>query len=140
MVALDDEARAIYAQLVALEGRSLGVLGESFQDELLRTGKVAWKCRAGARFFHVCEDGLVHLCGPRFGAAPQPLTSYGVDDIRRAFAAPKACAATCPVAYAHMASRLDRLRGQRGAIDAATVTVAPAGDGRVHLRVVASAG
>src|SRR6185436_7700899 len=86
MVELDAEARAIYAQLVALEGRSLGVLGEHFQDELLRTGRVDWKCRAGARFFHVCEDGLVHLCGPRFGAAPQPLDTYGAADIRRAFA------------------------------------------------------
>src|SRR5262249_49570350 len=67
LAAVDGGVRAAYAQIKALEGRSLGIFGESFQDTLMRDGRIDWKCRAGARFFHVCENGLVHLCGPRYG-------------------------------------------------------------------------
>jgi hypothetical protein len=62
----------------------------------------------------VCEDGLVHLCQPRMGSPGTPLLEYTVEDIRRAFDAPKPCARTCPIAFAHHASRLDRWRPQRG--------------------------
>jgi MoaA/NifB/PqqE/SkfB family radical SAM enzyme len=112
MEALDERTRAAFAEISRLEGRTHGLLGESFNDELLRDGEVAWKCRAGARFFHVCEEGLVRFCGPRFAAPARPLATYGRDDIRRAFREGKPCAATCPVAYAHLVSRLDSLRGQ----------------------------
>jgi MoaA/NifB/PqqE/SkfB family radical SAM enzyme len=110
--ALDERTRDIYQKLGRLEGRSLGPLGERFQDDLLRDGRVAWKCRAGARFFHVCENGLVHLCAPRYGAPGTPLGAYGPADLRRAFDEKKACAATCPVAYAHQVSQVDRFRPQ----------------------------
>jgi MoaA/NifB/PqqE/SkfB family radical SAM enzyme len=109
---VDARTQAIYDEIARLEGRSLGLLGERFQDQLLHDGGVAWKCRAGARFFHVCEDGLVHLCGPRFGTPAVPLASYGPDDLRRAFDTEKSCARTCPVAYAHMVSRMDAWREQ----------------------------
>jgi MoaA/NifB/PqqE/SkfB family radical SAM enzyme len=113
-VPLDERSRAVYDEIARLEGRSLGLLGEGFQGKLLREGRVEWKCRAGARFFHVCEDGLVHLCGPRYGEPARALADYGREDLRRAFDAPKACAPTCPVAYAHMVSRVDRFRRQKG--------------------------
>jgi hypothetical protein len=138
MVELDAEARAAYAELTRLDGRSLGLLGEDFQDVLLRDGKVDWKCRAGARVFHVCEDGLVHLCTPRHGRGAVPLADYTVADIRRAFATTKACAATCPVAYAHMASKVDRLRPQSALVDERTLPEAPARvAGRVYLPLAA---
>ena len=80
--------------------------------ELIERGSSDWKCRAGARTFHVCEDGLVHLCAPRVGNPGIPLAEYTTDHIRRAFDTPKPCAASCPIAYAHHASRLDLFRGQ----------------------------
>ena len=141
MAPLDARARAVYDEIANLDGRSLGLLGEDFQDKLLREGEVEWKCRAGARFFHVCENGLVHLCGPRFGTNTKPIADYTVDDIRRAFDTKKACASTCPVAYAHMASKVDRFRSQSDVLDPATAP--PAGatvtreNGRVRLRVAA---
>jgi MoaA/NifB/PqqE/SkfB family radical SAM enzyme len=135
MVDLDAEARAVYAQLTRLDGRSLGILGEDFQDTLLRDGEVQWKCRAGARVFHVCEDGLVHLCTPRHGRGAVPIAEYTVAHIRRAFATTKACAATCPVAYAHMASKMDAFRPQAPAIDPATTPVNRAAPRRVAGRV-----
>ncbi len=110
---LDARTREIYGEISRLEGRSLGLLGERFQETLLRDGRVAWKCRAGARFFHVCDAGLVHLCGPRFGTPAKPLAAYGADDLRAAFDTGKPCATTCPVAYAHMISRVDGWRSQR---------------------------
>ena len=122
LAAVDDGVRAAYEQIKQLEGRALGIFGESFQDALMRDGRIDWKCRAGARFFHVCENGLVHLCGPRYGEPATPIADYGRDDIRRAFDTPKSCAATCPVAYAHQVSRVDMFRPQRG-------------DGKLHLAV-----
>jgi MoaA/NifB/PqqE/SkfB family radical SAM enzyme len=110
-VSQDDRARSAFESIGRLRGR-LGLFGEEFQSELLRDENVAWKCRAGARFFHVCVDGLVHLCGPRFGQGPRPLATYGALELRRAFAEPKPCAARCAVAYAHQISRLDRFRAQ----------------------------
>jgi MoaA/NifB/PqqE/SkfB family radical SAM enzyme len=113
VTALDEHTREIYQQISKLEGRFTGLFGESFQDALLREGHLEWKCRAGARFFHVCENGLVHLCGPRYGTPATPLEKYTEADIRRAFHQKKDCAATCPVAYAHQASQLDKFRSQQ---------------------------
>jgi len=95
-----------------LEGRAPAYLSDDFQLPLLRGGDVEWKCRAGARFFHVCEDGLVHLCAPRTGDPGKPLAEYGLDDLRAAFHTRKPCATRCPVPYAHQASRMDGLRPQ----------------------------
>jgi MoaA/NifB/PqqE/SkfB family radical SAM enzyme len=126
---LDERGRAIHDEIQRLRRTTLS---EDFQVALLRDGEVDWKCRAGARFFHVCEDGLVHLCAPRVGAGATPLADYGVDDIRRAFATRKPCASRCPIAYAHQASRLDGWRPQL--LVEAPVRVA---DDRVRLAVVA---
>lgn len=120
-MAFGEGARRAYEPIGRLRGRWLGVYGEGFQDEMLREGHVPWKCRAGARFFHVCDQGLVHLCDPRFGDAPKPLADYREADLRGAFDARKRCATRCAVAYAHMVSRVDRFRARRdGASDAAS--------------------
>jgi MoaA/NifB/PqqE/SkfB family radical SAM enzyme len=113
MADVDERTRAVHREISRVAGRTHGLLGERFNDELLRDGRVGWKCRAGARFFHVCENGLVRLCGPRFDAPAIPLAAYGADEIRRAFDERKPCAETCAVAYAHLASRMDSLRAQR---------------------------
>ncbi len=118
-------ARAIYEEISRLEGRGLGPLRESFQEDLLQRGEVTWRCRAGARFFHVCEDGNVHLCAPKWGAPGVPLERYGPEDLRRAFHAVKDCAAKCPVAYAHNISQMDRLRPQRGLEEVSGAEVTP---------------
>jgi MoaA/NifB/PqqE/SkfB family radical SAM enzyme len=133
---LDDEAHAVYEELERVGGRRLARLGERFQGDLLREGHVDWKCRAGARFFHVCENGLVHLCAPRMGAPGTPLAAYTVGDIRRAFDQRKACASGCPVAYAHQLSQVDRFRSQR-ALGGGHAPPSPAGLGRKHLPVIA---
>jgi MoaA/NifB/PqqE/SkfB family radical SAM enzyme len=115
IVALDERARRAYDEIRALGKRAPVYLDDDFTVPLVHDGRLDWKCRAGARTFLVCEDGLVHLCAPRFGQGARPLADYDEDDLRRAFDAPKPCAATCPIAYAHHASRFDQRRPQRGA-------------------------
>ncbi len=112
IIPLDDRARAAYAEIRAMGKRA--ILPDDFQHALVDGEDQPWKCRAGARTFHVCEHGLVHLCAPRMDSNGKPVAEYSVEDIRRAFDAPKACTARCPIAYAHHASRFDRFRAQSG--------------------------
>jgi MoaA/NifB/PqqE/SkfB family radical SAM enzyme len=115
MAPISPELRAAYDEIQRLGRRAPAYLSaDGFTRELLDEGSMTWKCRAGARTFIVDEFGLVHLCAPRMGTPGKPLALYTRDDIRHYFAAPKPCAATCPVAYAHHASRLDGLRSQSG--------------------------
>jgi MoaA/NifB/PqqE/SkfB family radical SAM enzyme len=111
----DPRTRAAYDTIRGLAGRLPALLDDDYTRTLLDRGAMDWKCRAGARTFLVCERGLVHPCQPRHDADAVPLENYTVEHIRRAFDAPKSCAATCPIAYAHHASRLDAWRPQNGA-------------------------
>jgi MoaA/NifB/PqqE/SkfB family radical SAM enzyme len=109
---LDPATRAAYEEIRGLGMRAPSYLSDDFTMRLIEEGTAEWKCRAGARTFHVCEDGMVYLCAPRADSPGVPLAEYTVEHIRRAFGTPKPCAATCPIAYAHHASRLDRFRKQ----------------------------
>ena len=113
-VAVDARARQAYDDIRAMGRRGTALLSEDFQMPIIERGQIDWKCRAGARFFHVCENGLVHLCAPRTGMPGKPLADYTEADIRREFYTPKSCASKCPVAYAHQASRIDWFRSQPG--------------------------
>lgn len=108
------EMRAAYETIRGMGRRAPAYLDDDYTRPLMENGESEWKCRAGARTFHVDEYGLVHLCAPRTGTPAKPLAAYTVEDIRYYFNAPKTCAATCPVAYARHASRLDGWRSQRG--------------------------
>ena len=66
-----------------------------------------WRCRAGARYLYVCEEGLVHYCSQQRGYPAVPLESYTIDDIRREFATPKSCAPYCTVGCVHRVSTMD---------------------------------
>jgi MoaA/NifB/PqqE/SkfB family radical SAM enzyme len=115
MAAISPEVRAAYEAIQRMGRRAPAYLSaDRFTRQLLDEGSMQWKCRAGARTFLVDEFGLVHLCAPRMGTPGKPLALYTEGDLRHYFDAPKPCAATCPVAYAHHASRLDGLRGQSG--------------------------
>ncbi len=114
LIAPTPEMRAAYDEIRKLGSRLPKFLDDDYTRELLDNGTMTWKCRAGARTFLVDEHGSVHLCQPRAGNPGKPLLEYTVADIRAQFDAPKPCAATCPIAYAHHASKLDGWRAQRG--------------------------
>lgn len=111
-VPVGEEERAAYDEIRALD-RSTSRLSEDFQLALMDDKSVEWKCRSGARYFTICEDGLVHLCESSYGTPAKPLALYGEDDIREAFHREKSCASRCAVSYAHQASRMDNWRSQR---------------------------
>jgi MoaA/NifB/PqqE/SkfB family radical SAM enzyme len=128
MVGMTADEAAAYDEIRAMGKRA--ALDDDFQARLARDGELDWKCRAGARTFHVTEDGMVNLCAPQQAAMKKPIADYTVADIRRAFDAPKPCAKTCPIAYAHHASKLDRFRAQ----DGAPIDLAPAIDTKFDPR------
>lgn len=87
----------------------------SFQDNLADGKPNAWRCRAGARYLYVCEDGLVHYCSQQRGYPGTPLERYTVDDIRREFSTPKSCAPYCTVGCVHRVSTMDFWRSPQDA-------------------------
>jgi len=78
-----------------------------FQDNIAAGRENQWKCRAGARYLYVCEDGLVHYCSQQRGYPATPLERYTVEDIRREFITEKSCAPRCTVACVHYTSYMD---------------------------------
>jgi len=78
-----------------------------FQDNIAAGRENKWKCRAGARYLYVCEDGLVHYCSQQRGYPATPLDKYTVEDIRREFVTEKGCAPRCTVACVHYTSYMD---------------------------------
>ena len=39
-----------------------------------KASRTSWRCRAGARYFYVCENGLVHYCSQQRGFPRLPLS------------------------------------------------------------------
>ena len=84
-----------------------------FQKNLMHGRQNDWKCRAGARYLYICEDGKVHWCSQRRGYPGKPLLDYTIDDIRREFATQKNCSPTCTLSCVHQMSMFDRWRGRQ---------------------------
>jgi hypothetical protein len=85
-----------------------------FQTNLADGHPNEWQCRAGARYFYVCEEGLVHWCSQQRGCPGIPLSAYSVADIRREFLAPKWCAPMCTIGCVHRVSTMDYWRKPQG--------------------------
>jgi len=102
-------ARAVYFQL-----RSLGKRGytriNGFQKNLADGKPNRWRCRAGARYLYVCEEGLVHYCSQQRGYPGIPLEQYTREDMRREYLTKKACAPYCTIACVHQVSTFDFFR------------------------------
>ena len=82
-----------------------------FQRNLMQGRPNDWKCRAGARYLYVAEDGRVHWCSQQRGYPGIPLLQYGAADLRREFHSEKACSPTCTLSCVHQMSAFDRYRG-----------------------------
>jgi MoaA/NifB/PqqE/SkfB family radical SAM enzyme len=79
----------------------------NFQEKLADGKPNEWRCRAGARYLYICENGLVHYCSQQRGIPGVPLENYTVDDIRREFLTSKWCAPYCTVGCVHRVSTMD---------------------------------
>ena len=74
-----------------------------------------WRCRAGARYLYICEDGLVHYCSQQRGYPGVPLATYTRDDLRREYLTAKGCAPHCTVSCVHQVSIFDSWRAPQHA-------------------------
>jgi len=79
----------------------------NFQEKLADGQPNEWRCRAGARYLYICENGLVHYCSQQRGIPGVPLEGYTVDDIKREFLTSKWCAPYCTVGCVHRVSTMD---------------------------------
>jgi MoaA/NifB/PqqE/SkfB family radical SAM enzyme len=112
-IPLDLEMQEAYLKIRSLRGRLPAMLHDRFQLPLIRGEEVKWKCRSGARYFHIDTEGIVHLCQPRTGTPGKRLEDYTVADIKFHFNQEKTCSKRCPHAYAHIGSRMDEWRSVR---------------------------
>jgi MoaA/NifB/PqqE/SkfB family radical SAM enzyme len=103
---LDDDAREVFLKLKEMERTHYARLNW-FQNNIAHGKPNDWKCRAGARYIYVCEDGLVHYCSQQRGYPAKPLAEYTTEDIRREFLTVKGCAPHCTVSCVHQVSYMD---------------------------------
>ena len=103
---LTPKEREIYLAVKALEKRNFSQL--SYFQEAIANGKANhWRCRAGARYLYICEEGLVHYCSQQRGYPGKPLADYSIEDIRREYNTQKDCAPHCTVSCVHYVSYFD---------------------------------
>ena len=81
-----------------------------FQDSIAEGKPYNWRCRAGARYLYICEDGLVHWCSQQRGYPGIPLEQYTMDDFDREYKTEKWCAPTCTLQCVHQVGILDNWR------------------------------
>jgi MoaA/NifB/PqqE/SkfB family radical SAM enzyme len=109
---LGEEERRIYEEVKSWEKRSFTRIN-AFQDNIAQGLANDWRCRAGARYLYICEDGLVHYCSQQRGYPGVPLATYTRDDMRREYLTEKGCAPHCTVSCVHQVSIFDSWRGRQ---------------------------
>lgn len=110
---LGAEEREIYYRMKRLGKKGYTRLNY-FQDNLVDGKPNRWRCRAGARYLYICEDGLVHYCSQQRGYPGVPLETYTREDIRREYRSRKACADYCTIACVHQVAAFDFWRDPQG--------------------------
>lgn len=106
---LNEREARIYEELKSFGKKSWTRLNR-FQDDLAYGRPHDWRCRAGARYLYICEDGLVHYCSQQRGYPAVPLENYTREDIRREFYTEKPCAKMCTIACVQQVAMMDNWR------------------------------
>lgn len=104
---LGREEYRVFEAVRALGKKGYAQLNRYFQENLARGEPNRWRCRAGARYVYVSEDGLVHYCSQQRGYPAIPLSQYTVADIKREYLTEKKCAPYCTISCVHQASLID---------------------------------
>jgi MoaA/NifB/PqqE/SkfB family radical SAM enzyme len=122
---LGEQEREVYTAMRAMEKSSYARINY-FQDNIAHGKENQWRCRAGARYLYICEEGLVHYCSQQRGYPGKPLAEYTVADIRREYRTEKSCAPRCTVACVHQVCYIDFWRGKQD------LTPSPVGEQTGH--------
>ena len=72
---LSAEERDVFLKMQNLEKRHYSRFNW-FQNNIADGKPNDWRCRAGARYLYICEDGLVHYCSQQRGYPGVPLEEY----------------------------------------------------------------
>jgi len=107
---LGEKETKIFEDLGTLGKKGYSRINKYFQENLVKGKPNNWRCRAGARYLYICEDGLVHYCSQQRGYPGIPLQEYTRQDIAREFLTQKPCAPYCTVSCVHHASIADTWR------------------------------
>ena len=106
---LSDHEQGIFEQVMTLGKRSYSRFNQ-FQHNIARGKANEWRCRSGARYLYICEDGLVHWCSQQRGYPGIQLLEYTLEDFRREFNTAKPCAPHCTVSCSQQVAMLDNWR------------------------------
>ncbi|MFM8392930.1 MAG: radical SAM protein [Acidobacteriota bacterium] len=106
---LSGNEEEVYQKLRRYGKKKFGWLN-SFQDDLAYGRPHNWRCRAGARYLYICEDGLVHYCSQQRGYPAIPLEEYTLEHIAREFNNEKPCAKYCTIACVQQVAMMDNWR------------------------------
>ena len=104
--ALPDSVREIFFRVRGLQKSSYARFNH-FQEAIALGKPNNWRCRAGARYLYICEEGLVHYCSQQRGHPGIPIAEYTIKDIRREYLTEKACAPNCTISCVHQTSLMD---------------------------------
>src|SRR5579883_2507819 len=107
---LNASEQEIFEQVMALGKRSYARFNQ-FQHNIARGQANDWRCRSGARYLYICEDGLVHWCSQQRGYPGIPLREYTDEMRRREYYTAKPCAPRCTVSCVQQSAILDNWRG-----------------------------
>jgi MoaA/NifB/PqqE/SkfB family radical SAM enzyme len=106
---LGEEERRVYYEMSGMKKRNYSRFNQ-FQEAIADGRPNDWRCRAGARYLYICEDGLVHYCSQQRGWPGTPLAEYTQADLDREYRAEKSCAPNCTVSCVHQISYIDHWR------------------------------
>ncbi len=105
--ALGEKEKKIFNQVRNLGRKSYARVNRYFQDNLVNGKSNGWRCRAGARYLYICEDGVVHYCSQQRGYPGVALKEYTREHIRREYLTQKPCAPNCTISCVHSSSMAD---------------------------------
>ena len=106
---LGAEERTVWDKVRKLTRRSYSRFNH-FQEAIANGEPNHWRCRAGARYLYVCENGLVHYCSQQRGYPGVPVAEYKRADVQREFLTEKGCAPNCTISCVHQVSYIDHWR------------------------------
>ncbi len=111
---LGEEERTVWDKVRSLTRRSYSRFNH-FQEAIANGEPNHWRCRAGARYLYICENGLVHYCSQQRGYPGIPVAEYKRADVQREFLTEKSCAPHCTISCVHQVSYIDHWRAPQSA-------------------------
>jgi MoaA/NifB/PqqE/SkfB family radical SAM enzyme len=83
-----------------------------YREKLIEEGCAPFRCRAGARYIYLDEQGIAHWCSQQRAAFAKPILEYTAADLAEQFHTPKGCNPGCTVGCARTSSAWDEWRRQ----------------------------